>query len=281
MKISHKVHREFEIPYQFNLNLIKGIQLLNIQDSWINCFYMAPYPKDYETVVRTGESQRYLMSLSKNEYIKQVEYLNQLYPNKLQLLLQRIDGILMSPEILKFCYNLGFTKFCVGSAAQAEIIKNNFDNVDITGSITMHINKEKLEQNSNYKDLFKGFVLDFSFCRHLNKIKELPTDYKYIILANSQCNSHCEGDRHWWANKQSFKCPGLIKDTGFSESTLIRPMDLFMFDKYISVYKLQDRSWPVSDVLRDLVLYTTQYNAYDGIVYSEKMYNKEDKINDL
>ena len=276
MKLDSKIHREFEIPYQFDQKLITGLQLLNISDKYINCFYMAPYSADYQTIIRSTESNRRLLNINKQEYIKQVQYLNELYPGKIQLLLQRPKPEeSMSEKKLQFYYNLGFRKFCVGSIKQASILRDNFEDIEIIGSITMHISKEKLETNNDYKKYFNGFVLDLSYPKNLTKIKNLPKkDYKYIMLVNSLCNRHCNGDNHWFPNEKGYVCPGLIHKVGFQESCLVRPMDLYFFDGDISVYKLQDRDWLISDVLRDIVLYTTNYNIYDGIIYSKNLYNK-------
>ena len=52
----------------------------------------------------------------------------------------------------------------------------------------------------------------------------------------------------------------------------IRPMDLGFFDPYISIYKLQDRGWPSKDIIRDYILYTTNYSIYPNINYDERMY---------
>ena len=56
-------------------------------------------------------------------------------------------------------------------------------------------------------------------------------------------------------------------------SALIRPMDLKLFDPYIQVYKLQDRGWPTSDIIRDFILYTSNYSIYPNITIDEKLYN--------
>ena len=238
MKLDLTIHREFEIPYQFEPKLITGLQILNIPEKYINCFYMAPYFSDYETIVRSSASNKMLLNISKQEYIRQIEYINSIYPNKLQLLLQRTNNAdVLTNEKLQFYYQIGFRKFCVGSIKQAEILKNNNNNIEIVGSITMHISKDKLETNDEYQKYFDSFVLDFSYPKNLEKIKALPTKYKYIILVNSLCNKLCTGDKHWWTKEECI-CPGLIKNVGFQQSCLIRPMDLHFFDDYIKNDKL-------------------------------------------
>jgi hypothetical protein len=80
------------------------------------------------------------------------------------------------------------------------------------------------------------------------------------------------------------KCPGIYtgdsssnNQTSWETCAIIRPMDLGFFDPYIYIYKLQDRGWPTAEILRDYILYTTNYNLYPGITYDERMYYNDPK----
>ena len=53
-------------------------------------------------------------------------------------------------------------------------------------------------------------------------------------------------------------------------------MDLHLFDPYTFAYKLQDRGWPTNMIIRDLILYTTDYSYYPDIIYNEKLYLPKD-----
>ena len=123
----------------------------------------------------------------------------------------------MQKDILSSYIKLGFTKFCVGNIEQALIIKDIFPEAEIITSITMHITKEDIENNLElYKELFSSMVLDFSYYKNLNKIRELPKEFKYITLINSLCNIKCRGDSHWRHRNpdgtrfHQTQCPGLF-----------------------------------------------------------------------
>lgn len=258
--------RKYELPYNFDKKLIIGYQMLGITLDDIDCIYIPPFLNDYKTISRNNTFEKSMFtSLSYEEYIDHIQYINNIYPNKLQLLLQRVDGTLMPSYLIKKYIGLGIKNFCVGSIQQAEIIKTIDPNIKVVGSIAMHITKEKLEQQADiYKKYFDIFVLDFSYNKDFTKIKLLPKDFKYMLLINSRCNIFCDGDRHWWGDGISHQCPGIAPSIPFSYSCLIRPMDLQLFDPYISVYKIQDRGWPTQMILEDVSVYIADYNKYLG-----------------
>lgn len=265
--------RKFEIPYNFDWNyidILKGCDLLNKSIEYI---YIAPYHEDYTTIIR---SDLYgAKNLSRSEYVKHIRKIKQYFDGELQLLLQKKDKI-MPLETLKWYIDLGFTAFCCGNPEQAKLIKEYNQNLTVIGSIVLHVERKDLCQNEYYKKYFDKFVLDFGYGKNLQAIKELPTTKKYMILCNAYCNVNCDGDHHWNIKDefQQIKCPGRLWETGdFSQSTLIRPMDLKYFDPYIDTYKIQDRSWPTWEIIRDIILYTTDYSIYPGIDYSEFLYD--------
>ena len=185
-------------------------------------------------------------------------------------------------QIEKYC-KLGFSKFCVGSIEQAKIIKELDSKLEVIGSISMQINKDKILSNMNYGIYFDSFVLPFYFSRDFEAITKLPKTHKYILLVNAFCSIHCNGKGHWWfqytKDSAPFKCPGLMgtdEPMKWKDGALIRPMDLELFDPYISVYKLQDRGWPTEMIFRDYVRYTSKHDLYPGIQYSKSYYLKKD-----
>ena len=263
--------RQFEIPYNFDKNLIYGLEILNVNFDVIKFIYVAPFMEDYIGVYRENTNGK--NKLTREEYEDHIKFLAEKMPGKLQLLLQRPKD-LMSEEKLKWYIDLGFTNFSCGSINQAKIIKNIDQNLTTVSSITMHIDDGKLLTNLEYGKYFNEFCLDFSYCHNIQAIKMLPPYYNYMLLINSLCNCHCDGTHHWFHNPLDgeMHCPGKLGDIGFNDSCLVRPMDLDYFDPYISTYKLQDRSWSTADLLRDIVLYTTEFSIYPGINYNEGAY---------
>lgn len=262
--------RKFEIPYNFDKNLINGLQILNTPNESIECIYTSPYYYDYKAIIRNPNEKDWL-DMTKTEYANHIIFINDLYPNKVQLLLQNTENKpIMNLNQLKFYFDLGINNFCVGSIRQAQLIKEFKPDAKIICSITAHTNKDNVKSRS---ELFDAFVLDFSFCRDIDKIQNLPDEYKYILLVNSQCHHKCDGTHHWeFRYNNIFYCPGKYPQISYEDSCILRPMDLPLFDNKIYAYKLQDRGWPTHIILRDMVLYTTNFSMYPGINSNQDIY---------
>lgn len=275
--ISEK-NRQFEIPYNFDPSLINTIRILDGQQkSFVNCIYIPPYLHDYQTILRTPESAEMLNKMTRKEYERHINFINTIYPGKIQILLQN-PNIIMDNETLKYYNNLGINKFCSSSAKQSEIIRKSLNESNIVGSISMKVSKEHLDQHPEYKELFDGFVLHFPFSKSLSGIKDLPNDYYYLLLVNAYCNTKCPGTHHWFSDyKTDFdtsKFDNCIRNTTWQTSALVNPADLNLFDPYIKIFKLQDRGWPTADIIRDFVLYTSDYNIYPNIDSNPQYYNE-------
>lgn len=273
--------KKYELPYNFDKDLIKGYQMIGIPVSSIFCIYVPPFYQDYKSILRGKPEDDIIPKLSYEVYLDHIQYINSIYPNKLQLLLQRTDGTIMPSVLIKKYIGLGFKNFCVGSLEQAKIIKEIDSSLTVVGSIAMHITYQNIIQNiSEYQKYFNSFVLDFKYNKNFLSIKLLPKNFSYILLVNSQCNIHCDGDHHWWGKSNNF-CPGIFgRDVDFYNSCVIRPMDLDLFDPYISVYKIQDRGWDTSMILREVILYSTNYKGLpnlhlnDATIYQTSLYSK-------
>ena len=266
--------RPLEIPYNFDQNLIIFLSVyFKNNDSMIECIYLPPFIEDYDSAKKfyiMNNNQTVLSTYPKTreEYIQHINFINLFFPNKIMLLLQQNNKTL-SKEELKFYFNLNIKKFCVGNLEQAKIIKKYNKENFIIGSITMKIDKIKLEQKiANYKKYFDGFVLWFPFNRDIDAIKELPNNFKYILLVNCGCSIFYTVTHHWLAKtkeeENSVRCP----DRSILEhQILIRPIDLTLFDHLIYSYKLQGREYSTQELIKDIVLYSTDFSNinYDYI----------------
>lgn len=251
--------RQFEIPYNFDIQLIDFLKIYN--DINIHCIYLPPFKEHYHSAKFYCEGVPGSMPKTLEEYEKHISYINKNFPNKLMLLLQQ-NNILLSEELLNYYIRLGFTKFCVGSIEQADIIRQKNINYEIIGSITMKINNEKLLEN-DYTS-FNGFVLWFPFNRDIEAIKQLPQNFYYILLINCGCKTYCTGDHHWFAKSKdeelkvgTYYCPKR-KDPSFKNSIFIPPEDLSFFDTYIKYYKLQGREYTTIKIINDIVRYNNE-----------------------
>lgn len=262
---------KFNIPYNFDPKLLAGLNILQFNHDAIQSIYIPPYEHDYPCIRKND------IMPNEQEHLRQLELIQNQFPGKIQLLLQQPnDNFLMTGELLKKYLNFGIKKFCVGSLNQAKEIKNILPESEIVGSISMHINKENIEKYKNeYLQYFNSFVLDFSYNRDIYKIYNLPNYFKYILILNSTCHSQCQGDFHWFSNNyQNFDCPYKDKNT-WSETSLIRPFDLSLFDPYIHSYKIVERGYPTRAILTSLLLYNNFQAFFPNSSPEESLYIKK------
>ena len=251
--------RQFEIPYNFDPKLLAGLNILKIEESIISSIYLPPYELDYPSVRRSD-----IMPDEKN-HLNQIEMIQNQFPGKIRLLLQQPNNdYLMTGELLNKYLKFGITKFCVGSLNQAKEIKNILPEAEIVGSITMNINKEKIENNKEeYLEYFDSFVLNYTYNNNLEKIKQLPNYYRYILIVNSICDTRCEGQPECFDSvyHNDFICP-YIHDLKRDRQNIatISFSDLRTYDNFIFSYKIVERGSPTNLILTQLILYSMNDN---------------------
>lgn len=273
--------KKFEIPYNFDKELIEHLTMLNIK-KLIHSIYLPPFKEDYISAKHYYTSSKRQHNVyntlpdTRIEYESHIQLINNNFPNTLMLLLQQNDK-LMDDKLLNYYYNLGIHKFCVGSLEQAKIIRNKFPSSEIIGSITMKIMPKDLD-NPNY-NIFNGFVLWFPYNRNLPQIKLLPKQYKYILLVNCDCSIYCNGTVHWLAssldeeNNSYLYCPHYKIKRTFSNTIRINPEDLSIFEPYIAYFKLQGREFKTFDIITDICKYTnypSNYQNNESLYYNDE-----------
>lgn len=252
--------KSFEIPYNFDFELINFLKKYPLLD--IYSIYVAPFREHYLSAKSYYGNIPLTSPRDIEIYKAHLNYINQYFPNKIMLLLQQNNQILDN-QLLKFYINLGISKFCVGSLEQGKNIKKILPNAELTGSITMKINKEML-LNKDF-NIFQGFVLWFPYNRNICALREMPTQFDYSLLVNCTCHKTCSGTQHWLAQtknieqKQTLLCPQR-KDPSFENSIFIPNYDLIFFNEYISHIKLQGREYPTSKIIEDIYNYTSIEN---------------------
>ena len=275
--------KALEIPYNFDKQLIDILYTLNPSGDNYNSIYCCPYKDDYKAAKRYHTAENGLdmvksNNISREEYIQHIQYINKIFPNKLMLLLQQNNEVIDRNK-LRFYLALGFTKFCVGNIEQAKELKQINSSYYVIGSLSMKISLTKL-QTINFKPWFDGFVLFFPFNRNFKAITQLPKIFDYILLVNCDCNIHCGGTHHWFATREqellkTLECPNrfyLNHSPDWNQLIRIRPMDMPLFDPYISAYKLQGREHTTASIIQDVCLWTTDYSRYPGINYTTDIY---------
>lgn len=267
--------KPFEIPYNFDTQLI---DFLNIyKDINLHCIYIPPFKDHYICAKRFYRDIPHTLPETLKEYEYHIQYIQKFFPNKIMLLLQQND-ICISKELLKYYINdLKITKFCVGSIEQANEIKNILSiEDDIIGSITMKIDSDKLQNIKEYL-VFSGFVLWFPFNRNIQKIKELPKNFKYVLLVNCGCSIYCNGTHHWLANNSNLeyqaisKCPRIL-NSKFENIITIPPYDIQYFEPYIDYIKLQGREYTTTKIINDITYWNNNKYSLQELQL-QKSYN--------
>lgn len=195
---------------------------------------------------------------------------NKNFNNKITLLLQQNNKCLDTNLLKYYIDNLKINNFCVGSIEQAQQIKDINPLAEITGSITMKIMPDILNENiSLYQQYFNNFVLWFPYNRDLQLIKQLPEEFKYILLINCACHKECQGTAHWLASSAEAESQIFCKaskDNNINNKIYIPPQHLPLFNQYVSYYKLQGREYHTNEIIKDVVKYTVplkEFNLYE------------------
>lgn len=280
--------RSLEIPYNFDKDLIDIMYKLDPTGEQYHCIYCPPFPGDYQAAKHfyTHQNGRYMVeyyNFSKEEYLSHLEYIRNIFPTKMMLLLQQ-NNFCMEIEMLKEYISYGFSKFCVGNLDQAKQIREIFPHAEIVASITMKLMPEDL-LDPQY-DILDGIVLFFPYNRDLEMIKNLPSKFKYIMLVNCGCNINCGGTKHWFADEHTSKgrawfCLNNVAEMAhghvpWSQIIKVRPMDLAIFDPYISYYKLQGREYDTKQIVEQICLYSFNYAQYPPThFYDHNLYIKQ------
>lgn len=249
---------KFELPYNQQPDYFDYLRENESLRNYIHSIYTPAYIEDAENtrkqlITAPGAPKSFA---EYTEHIKKIQDFGY-EPN---VLMQRKASY---PVWQKY-YDLGITHFTLSNDEVAAHIKLNHPEVFLVCSITKMLSFEDFFT----KDLsmYDIIVLPFFFNRWLNGIKQLPTKYKYMLLANSCCCAYCSHAEEHWFNPKGNKMPCYYENDPYALTIAIQPDHLGFFDPYISMYKLVDREAPSKDIFHALQLYTFEsdtYNAYE------------------
>jgi hypothetical protein len=253
---------KFEIPWNGDLRLVDGIIKEGLQDK-VKFFFIPALRDDSNSTRRYENGDIYdKFTFEKiNEYVMERGF-------NLSVLLQRDVNI----DSIPFYYNLGIRHFTVGPDKVAEYLREHYDDVYITGSITKALIPTDYEKYSQEKpDLYDIFILGFEFSRNLSIIKKLPTNLKYGIMPNNTCLWYCPYMKHHWfpdiygdfergfppCGEERNKFENGQSSMNMENIMFIPPENLYLFDPYIESYKLIDRTAPTFEILTSLKNYSS------------------------
>lgn len=261
--------KTLEVPYNFDPSLIDWFNLeenKKYKDN-IEIMFMAPFFDDYWSAKRyynphPGHAGITNTPRERAIYEQHVSYIvDSQIP--LAILFQNPEQLLTT-ELLEYYVNLGARNFIVNNDDTAALIKEYDKSLEVICSLTKKLSLKDYWE----KDLsnFDKFVLYFPFGRSLTAMKQLPPQYKYVLLVNCTCGYICPGSHHWFAGCDAWgnedvkgPCP-----SGQVEYKIkVLPDALEYFDDYVYNYKLQGREYTTDKIIEDMVQYT------DRMMYGE------------
>lgn len=253
--------KKFEIPYNFNFDKNYFDNLEANKDLWgyIDTIYLPCFVDTKIDNIQHNSREEFNHSPKTfDEYKWHIDKLKT-YNIPITLLIQK-DA---TEDMVEYhINNFGIYSFIINNDELAKKLKEKYgDKIKLTLSITRIITQEEIET----KDLsmYDEICLFFYFTRHLNVIKELPKKYSYIALVNSRCLYDCSVvSKHWFdIKKLNQTCIRQLYRHGLLNmkiSAYVRPQDLFVFDDYISTYKLQGREYTSDRIFKEFKAYATR-----------------------
>ena len=255
--------KKFEVPYNFNFDFVERFKDETSLFPYIKNFYMPAWKDDcdntrYDIVL----SQHYPVDY--RDYLHRIEELKALDNNiPINILMQRSATL----SLIEKYNSLGITSFTINDDKLADTVKNKYgDNIELILSVTRSLTDSDLQQN-NYS-MYDEIVLWTWFNRHLDTVKDLPKNYKYILLCNARCPQNCYlHNEHWFLKADSLEdfrkkendlC-GSFCD--WQADSIIWPNDLQFFDPYIKDYKITDRQASTYCIIRSCRDYMIENNV--------------------
>ena len=273
---------KFEVPYNFEPDYLPYLEQNKDLLPWVKFIYMASWKEDGINTRKNTILEKYYPKTWQG-YLYHLRIL-QRYAD-VCILIQKNSTI----DIVDKYYNLGIRYFILNDDSLAKQLKYTYADIHITLSVTRWSTKALLEKLEC--DLYDNIVLPFIYNRHIDYIKQLPIQHKYVILVNNECYYNCDHhDIHWYlqadtieefCEKEDKLCYSYCKEIRKKEQnrTFVNPEDLQYFDPYISSYKLVDRTAPSQFIFNDLRAFALRKNNLVLAMHNdigEAFYNVED-----
>ena len=282
---------KYELPYNFETNYIDALQ---------KCFEQNPGCKDavefvfipswkgdgfntrehiYEREWYPKNEKEYQERLAqfKQANIPVCIIIQQMYDFVNKKVLPTERGV----ELIDKYYDLGIRDFIINDDNVARITKQKHPDVRLILSITRMLTYKQIMEKPEFLNYYDELVLFFWFNRHLDIIKKLPKDYKYILINNDHCYYDCKQTmKHWFTvDQKSYGECCMASHCGSRDERLsirIYPEDMKLFAPYLDHFKIAGRDWSTEQIMTDFLLYTN-YELMKGMpVHNEDYYNIDD-----
>lgn len=240
--------KRFEVPYNFDMELVLYYKK---HFDRINFLYLPPYKEDAintRSSIQTHKRGHCYMPLDRDEYEKHLRYISDMGLRFVVLWQNRSDIIRF--EQLEYYVNLGASGFIIGNDENAKIIKNYNPSLLVICSLV-----QRLRTNSDLKRDFKYYdyiVLYYTYNRSLSALKDISIlKDKLVLMPNTLCSIECPSFHHWFPTKEKpfnarKECYTRLET--MDKCGLIFPEHLYLFDDYVSGYKLQGREYPTEAI---------------------------------
>lgn len=254
--------RQFEIPFNHDEAFLRLLERNKLLQKYIAHIFVAPFTEDCK-ITRHKEAKK---PLSRGLYESQIHRLIKAGYN-VAMTFNNLE--IIDTSILDYYMSLNIDCYIVNNDINARYLKTH--NKKVIASITKRNTLAKIT-TMDYS-IYDYIVLDYEFNVNYSLFEKLPEN-NYILLVNTYCDYKCNFYDHWY--KEIYKCPQTIN--GFKNTTRIFAEDLHLFDKYVSIYKLQGREYSTEEILKDLAYYIFNKNfstSIDRFGYDiQKYYNR-------
>lgn len=273
--------KKFEIPFNFDIQLLNFLDD-NIDKNWIEFLFLSLFKDDsinarshVENVEINGWTYR--VPETRAEYTKYIEEIQKRGYNP-AVLLQHTSP--PSKEILDYYFKLGIKNFIVNNDSLAWEIKNKDSSYNVVASITKTLSANNIAEHDY--SMYDKIVLHFPFNRALSRLKELPKQYNYVILANSYCTYSCvEAKIHWYSTPEEASKVNCTKHLNKDKLVYIPPEYIHLFEPYAANFKLQGREYPTSVLANEIYYYYKKFhNPAAGAIYNRvSPFNEQEYFN--
>ncbi|MFD3158312.1 hypothetical protein ACFIJ5_15920 [Haloimpatiens sp. FM7330] len=273
--------KKYEIPFNFDLELLNFLDE-KIDKNWIEFLFLSPFKEDstnarshVENVKRQYDT--YTVPKTREEYTKCI-YEIEKRGYRPAVLFQ--EDKLMSKEKLDYYFKLGIKDFIVNSDKLAIYIKDKNPDYNVVASITKILSAKDIWEKDY--SMYDKIVLYFPFNRAIDRLKELPTKYKYIILANSYCAYNCvEAKKHWSSTTKEALTINCVRKNNKDKLIYIPPEYTHIFEPYVANFKLQGREYPTYMLANEIYYYYNKlHNPQAGVIYNRlSPFNQQEYFN--
>lgn len=239
----------FEVPYNFSKKLLSYYERNKKHISYV---FVPPYKDDSQNTRSSIETHRKgscYMPTTREEYEFHLQNITQ--SGLKFIVLWQVPDFIIPQEVIIYYKRLGTSGFIVGNDNSAKMIKNTNPSLVVICSLVQRVCSQAICRDFTYYD---KVLLYYPYNRGINALKQLSfMKDKIVLMPNTFCHVDCPSMHHWFPKlDNSFTsrtdCPA-IKD--ISMSGFISPQDLYLFDDYVSGYKIQGREYTT-----DFIIYT-------------------------